>query len=633
VELRLAVSGSQYLGVAASLKLPMSALDGVCVLSSGAPEVQVDFILTPTVIAALDVMRSVGSVVGPISAASASPASAVAVTRLAILQALLSCDVDLAANNGNSLLGLSLGPRTGAYMRGAVVGNILIVLGFAAATLFLILGFSLYGRVAHGHAIHRTVGMLQAIFHVPGVLMLPIAAVCQPTLTACVQLVVLQPVEGDRVLGVIGLCVVVGLMLLPFTFVISTHFFLELTSTPKSPAGADDEGLSPPRRLVRVLFGDRARWVPTSHNADALRWKKQFIPIFVDCGTWWFPLADMWISAAVGVVGGLTLSNTNVCRGQLSVVGIAYLASFLIQVSIVKRLVLASKVYSVLIQLLGVVSCAAVTVALVQDQEEETVSVTVATYTMLMIAVLSTLKSLVDFIALCIAFPIAMRKAYSQVTSLPPPAALKHEEQEEQEQAMEAEELEDVEHEAYEEPQIAPDSLVAEPCSDVDIEGDGETEDAMFIAALLDGGGETSLINEMSAPEECLGAPFDFLRDVQVTSLREGASSFNEVIDFADLVFTDGSATSEARDSTGATPDAHDLEFARVDAIAALQNEGTVVDDAAQHDASVLRYLSEQTTTRPIKVNAADFENSFDGSALDGVLPEFVVDDEVHAVE
>ncbi|CUG35280.1 serine-threonine protein kinase, putative [Bodo saltans] len=424
IDIQLVTSGSQYLDLVTTMQLPLSNLDGVCILSSGAAAVQIDFVLTPTIVTALSVMQSVSSIVGPASAASASPASAIAVTRLAILQALLSCNVVATADGGNSLIGLSLGPVAGGYMRGAVVGNIFIVVCFVAATGLLLLGFMLYGRMAHGHPFHRTVGALQATFHVPGVLMLPIAAVCQPTLTASVQLIAMQPVAGDRLFGILGV-VAVLLLMLPFTVAVLCTFCLEL-----STGSAEEQQMSTvPLKdhatwgkvlyLKAILFQRRARWVPRSQDAAAVRWKQQFGPIFADSATWWFPLVDMWISAAVGVVGGVTLNQTSVCRGQLLFVGLVYLASFMLQLFLVQPIRFIVRIYCASVQLLGVISCIAVAAALYQGVEAETTSVLVASYSMLLIAAISTLKSFTDCVALGIAFPSTVRKAQTRIASLP----------------------------------------------------------------------------------------------------------------------------------------------------------------------------------------------------------------------
>ncbi|CUG87426.1 membrane-associated protein, putative, partial [Bodo saltans] len=175
--------------------------------------------------------------------------------------------------------------QAGAYMRGAVVGNLLLVVCFGVAMGILVLVFQLYGRIAYGHAFARTIDTLQATFHIPGVLMLPIAAVCQPTLTACVQLVVLQPAVGDRLLGVLGLFVVVGVMMLSFTVAIASQFCLELTSAQdekksmktgnhhnaaatsygSKSAGFYAAACAPFRTARDVLFGERSRWVPMSN--------------------------------------------------------------------------------------------------------------------------------------------------------------------------------------------------------------------------------------------------------------------------------------------------------------------------------------------------------------------------------
>jgi hypothetical protein len=348
---------------------------------------------------------------------------------------------------------------------------------------------------------------------------------------------------------VLGLLVVVGVMLIPFTVVIGTQFCLTLsTEVPEQVVGRDATKQVVLYRLIwRTLFGDRARWVCAAHDPGALAWKKRFIPVFVDCGTWWFPLVDMWISAAVGVVGGLTLSNTKICQGQLSVVSAAYLASLLLRMFVVKPLVLASKIYAVFLQFLGVVSCGAVAVALIQDQDQETPSVMVATYSMMMIALLSTVKSLADFIALSVAFPVAMKKAYSRVASLHtcdvPPAV--------QEPLQHTSPLFLYSDRSSSEVVPSPTSsekLHIHECVPEDLRGGRLIEDLRG-GRLIEGkeAEEEKAVQEFSILGACgdaghLRAHIDYIREVELLPIRQNDDwlKSDQDVDFLKLVFSNG---------------------------------------------------------------------------------------------
>ncbi|CUE69924.1 membrane-associated protein, putative [Bodo saltans] len=239
--------------------------------------------------------------------------------------------------------------------------------------------------------------------------MLPISAVSQPTLTAAVQLIAVRPLEGDVVFGVVGAATVLLLMMAPFTAAIGTQFCLvlvqEVRDKPEAAAGSEPRSVL--RQLFHRVFMERATWQPIdATRRDQVAWKKRFAPLFLDCSTWWYPLADMWIGAAVGAVGGLTLGSRSVCFFQLSIVALSYALIAFLQLVVAPPLVLASRCYVVVLQVLGLISCAGVLVAALFDSTDETsASVTTASICMLIIAVISSVKSALDLLFMLLALP------------------------------------------------------------------------------------------------------------------------------------------------------------------------------------------------------------------------------------
>jgi hypothetical protein len=444
LEVSMVATGSQYLATAGVVEIPLEVLAGVCVW--GRRTVRVNVVLVATTLAAMQTAQSVAAVAGPLSAVSASPASAVAVTRLNILLSLLECDpLDFDRANGNNMLSILIGPERGASTRGAVVGNVAIVAMFSAVLCCVMLAFAAYGRYAYGAPLRASLSELQSVFHFPGILLLPVAAVCQPTVAACVQLIALAPLEGDRLFGILGLAVMVLVLMLPFTLAICQQFCLVLVdrseyqklrnardgakSVDLNGDGVDEgndggqtaarSALDVAKGYAHVLFQERATWQPiAASDPNCVAWKKRFVPVYMDCGTWWYPLVDMWMAATVGVVGGLTIGVSSVCYAQLAVVALTYAATATLQLFIAVPLVLSSKCYAVALQLLGFASCGALVVEFLATGK--TPAATVATWCVLGITVLSTAKSALDFIFIAIAMPKRFVRAARVIKTIPP---------------------------------------------------------------------------------------------------------------------------------------------------------------------------------------------------------------------
>ncbi|CUI14731.1 DGF-1-like protein, putative [Bodo saltans] len=425
--------GNEYVPQTANIEFPLKSVSGVCIW--GRQNVRIELVLLPTTLSAMEAAQAVADVVAPLSVFSVSPSTSIATTRLSILASILECKmVDATdAGNGNNLLGLTVGPQRGASMRGAIVGNVILVVVYVACVSLIVVCFAAYGWFAFRTPISYSLNALGLIVHTPGIFFLPVAAICQPTMTVCVQLIVLHPLEGDRLFGIIGAAVVVLLMMLPFSVVISRQFCLVLAQERRQTNDTTEREMIPPstietsamrqfigraKRFAATMLVARATWVPEDRSQRSAQWKKRFVPMFLDCGTWWYPLADMWMAAVVGVVGGVTIGNPSVCYTQLAVVALCYACTVFLQLLIAVPLVLASKCYTVALQGLGFVSCVALLVE-VFAEGEVTAAVPVATWCMLAIAIMSLVKSVVDVAVLLTTMSKTVRKILRTVSEKP----------------------------------------------------------------------------------------------------------------------------------------------------------------------------------------------------------------------
>ena len=160
-----------------------SAAITIEVLVSGAP-------LPVAINSAIAVARSASS----LSVVSGTPAAAVASARVSMLQYLLSCQFnpkDVAY--GNSLTGYLFGPKRGAPVRGAIVGNLFVFLLAVMLVVVICFVFAVYGAIQFGSGVSAGFGCMLNLFHFPSAVMMPAAAVLQPTVSAACTLLVYNP--------------------------------------------------------------------------------------------------------------------------------------------------------------------------------------------------------------------------------------------------------------------------------------------------------------------------------------------------------------------------------------------------------------------------------------------------------
>ncbi|CUG87429.1 Hypothetical protein, putative [Bodo saltans] len=137
---------------------------------------------------------------------------------------------------------------------------------------------------------------------------------------------------------------------------------------------------------------------------------------------------------------------------------------------------------------------------------------------MLMIALLSTVKSFTDLVGLAIAFPVAMKKAHARVSSTYTPPV--------KEELWDIVQLGENDEEDL---SMLPDSVVVvevpEENHDAPLDIDDADEafdqfmnDAAFAFVEMGVTGDESILNGRDAPDDHQAAPFDFIRDAATLS-------------------------------------------------------------------------------------------------------------------
>jgi hypothetical protein len=314
-------------------KWPTHSLDNDNITSSQTPLIVVP-VPTSTVV---EVAQATTKSVTVISAITSSPTSAVSMARLTAMQAVLSCELQFDVSDAVNLISLTFGPNDGDQARGAIVGNVLIVVICGIVlTLGITIAVYLRRRIVAKRSLEiereqdeekrkKTMKAwsfktTMAIFHCPGAMAIPMSAILQPTLASAVALFYVNEWEGDIPLGIFGMVVCVGFAAWVVKIVM-WKFPCELQEHPKYQSRLESVTTRGGVRMVLFsLLGASERWTYTSNPA----WRKQHSLIFEDVRTPWYVALDVAASVVIGIVTGLPKSSTSVCIMQAGFFFVTY---------------------------------------------------------------------------------------------------------------------------------------------------------------------------------------------------------------------------------------------------------------------------------------------------------------------
>ena len=214
---------------------------------------------------------------------------------------------DFASSPTQLLVGTS---DDGGYIRGTVLGNILLLLGCAAASAISCCALS----VLHNGATLMSLDKLSAEatkLCLPGILWVPYSMILVPTITSSVTLLsVVTAGRGTRPLGIIGLAA----SLIPFLFLmICTSFKSQFHAAPVSASLWEKRQGATGNNLMRwtTFFLPRHEWVDARQRWHGFvsRWSSLFDPY--GRRRQWFGVIETGTGLATAVLAGLTPIDGN----------------------------------------------------------------------------------------------------------------------------------------------------------------------------------------------------------------------------------------------------------------------------------------------------------------------------------
>ncbi|MDP3794612.1 MAG: hypothetical protein Q8R13_01640, partial [bacterium] len=342
-----------------------------------------------------------------VAAVSGSPATAATAARVASLQKLLVCAASFTEEVDGSLTGLAVGPAHGAYLRGAMVGNALVVVGGFCA--LVVLAACVVAALGRKHSL----GDALLALHWPSCAYPVAMAVLQPTASAAVTLLFAPLGGGDVALSVAALLLGCALVAAVARLLLGPAFPGSLAE--REAAKPEDVGAAGVlRRALRSRFlVSSQHWVYADGRPSAF--KRRYMLLLEGVGRAWFPVLDVSLALASGVVLGVPPSagpGTAVCVWQAAVMAAVFAA--LLVCGAVLRAVLSpfGTACCVLTNALGVVASLSLVVAL-SSPAQSARATDAAAACALMMSVVSGAKSLVDIATLLSAVALPKLSAAS----------------------------------------------------------------------------------------------------------------------------------------------------------------------------------------------------------------------------
>jgi len=269
-------------------------------------------------------IRATGSMSAYMSAVAMNPAVAAQVVRLGFMRDAALCSgnpdgfAELSIGQG-SFIPFVVGSSSGLYMRGAVIGNLLILCG-AVLVVFLValvLGRSLRddgGAFPFRLALQRV--HCPSIFHA-GVLVLMSGIVNNSVSLAFL------PTDGAKADNVL-LCLlgcILSLVYCIWVTVILLHRFpcrLEVVSDARGKKRRGKLGETTIGAWFFYLNEPTVRWAP--RTPEFLGWKRHNSMFFNDCRFAWFSLMELWSTFAFAALNGVNSTSTSFCTSQLGLI-------------------------------------------------------------------------------------------------------------------------------------------------------------------------------------------------------------------------------------------------------------------------------------------------------------------------
>jgi hypothetical protein len=235
--------------------------------------------------------------------------------------------VSLGANCGSSPMdeeplsaadsptGMGFGDVEGYYVRGAIVGNLILFFGLNAFFL-LILGVLLWVRWDETkdptNPVTPQALTIRALadIHFPSILVVPVGVCYQSTVRASFAMFYYAETHGDKFLGAFGFMVAMA-----FTAVVIYHcaYRFRATLIVREPDSDEEEGATGPHPVMACLdwwMEPDTKWVGP---ADDPHWKHRYMMFFADYTHGYFFAVELGMAAILGIIDAIGPETESGC--------------------------------------------------------------------------------------------------------------------------------------------------------------------------------------------------------------------------------------------------------------------------------------------------------------------------------
>ena len=426
--------------------------------------------VTATTLPIAQTSATATKVVSVAALVSGSPTTASSQARTSMLLQLVNCTFQL-TSGGNSITGLTFGSDRGQVVRGAVVGNLLLLacgeLIFEVASVIVALAaFSQRQKTPSSVVTFRY--FLQRVryaFHVPSVINVFACLTLQPTISAALILIFTVGDGADIALGIFGL-LSTGLYVVYIVYHLVKHFhgaleegvcreyFASELVREERRIVADQQGAGEgatkhrDRRqsaMVKMLLqatqpqgtwsDSRLATRSTTHNFDddplldksagkegqpppptpprPTEWLLTYVVFFKDFRQGWYHVADTLLNVAFGVVQGIIVERKAFCISQLVAATILFVVQLWILVRYKPMLSFINAKYMLVSTLIGLVCSIMILVGLLIDDSSWIDS---SNYLTLVNSLLSGAKTLMDLCLLVLEIQLVMSDVRQMMT-------------------------------------------------------------------------------------------------------------------------------------------------------------------------------------------------------------------------
>ena len=371
---------------------------------------------------------AIGSVV---AAASLSPTAAAQMARLGAMQSISACvftnDDAPITFSGGSYTSLVVGSTPGMYLRGAVIGNLLIVIVGSIVLLVVIVVWSVFERVkiriasvhtqqssvaAEGEkTIMQTFGRAAEVGRVPSVYYPVFAVFAPPTVGFAITLLSISPLSPENASIAVATSLVSVLYATAVTRNLYSHRSCLELGLVKLPRGITNR-----QSMFMLLCLPKQRWLVSSQNNSNMRvhdaWRKRNRLLFDDFDRWWYGLIDLWSSVVVGIVNGVQVSSREVCAAQIAVMLLIFLTVFCLGVYLDPCMSRSLRYYLNVSNAMGLLSSCMLVAAIRTDSQ---FLLDLSNWSMVALSVVSLAKLLIDIMYVLYRFARSMDAAFGEL--------------------------------------------------------------------------------------------------------------------------------------------------------------------------------------------------------------------------